>query len=135
MHCAIDTNSLIYFFDSHSPLHKKSVDMLRSAAAGELKISGSELLFAEMLAYPALDDRAALNISNRLKLLPISYRPVSLDILNRAAALRRRHPSLRLPDAIHVATAIAAKADRFVTNDQVIMSIKEIDNTVILPLK
>ncbi len=135
MHCAVDTNFLIYFFDSHSPLHKKSVNMLHSAAAGKLKISGSELLFAEMLAYPALNDRAASGIRNKLGLLPLSYHPVSLDILTRAGALRRHHSSLRLPDAIHLATAIAAKADCFVTNDQRIISLKKINGTLISALE
>ncbi|MBL7202552.1 MAG: PIN domain-containing protein [Anaerolineae bacterium] len=39
-------------------------------------------------------------------------------ILERAARLRATTDSLRLPDAIHLATATLERCDRFLTNDK-----------------
>ncbi|MDB6151391.1 MAG: VapC toxin family domain ribonuclease [Chthoniobacter sp.] len=43
--------------------------------------------------------------------------PVSREVLEQAAALRAKHNFLRTPDAIHLAAAMAAKCDVFLTND------------------
>lgn len=134
MHCAIDANLLIYFFDNDHPLHPIVVEMFHAAEESELKVSGSELLVAELLTYSKLSDSAARDIEGRLKLLPISYHPVSLEIFVLAAALRRQHPSLKLNDAIHVAAAVEAKANRFITNDKNIIKLKKIDSLDIVPL-
>lgn len=67
--------------------------------------------------------------------LPIKWVIPDKAIAQKAGLLRQLYSGLKTPDAIHLATAIAAKADRFVTNDQVIMSIKEIDGTLISALK
>lgn len=47
----------------------------------------------------------------------ILVRPVDAETLGEAAALRARHPRLKLPDAIHLATARLNRIDWFVTND------------------
>src|SRR3989338_2506007 len=113
MLCAIDTNLLIYFFDSQSRLNH---------------------IFAEMLAYSKLSDKVAIDIENRLKLLPINYRRADQETFIQAAALYRRHSSLKLNDAIHLAAAVEAKADRFITNDRGIIGLKKIDGVSIVPL-
>lgn len=43
--------------------------------------------------------------------------PVSRGILWAAASLRARHPSLKLPDAIHIATALSASCPHALTAD------------------
>jgi uncharacterized protein len=48
----------------------------------------------------------------------ISSSPITHDILVRAALLRARHGSLKLPDAIHVATAMQTGATHFITRDE-----------------
>jgi predicted nucleic acid-binding protein len=39
-------------------------------------------------------------------------------IARRAATMRSRHPSLRLPDALVIATAVELDADHLLTTDQ-----------------
>jgi len=134
MLCAIDTNLLIYFFDSQSRLNHIVIDMLKTAEMGEIKIIASDFIFAEMLAYSKLSDKAAIDIESRLKLLPINYRRTNQETFIRAAALYRRHSSLKLNDAIHLAAAVDAKADRFITNDRGIIGLKKIDGVSIVPL-
>ena len=76
---------------------------------------GSTLLLTETLTLAG--DRLAerprlLAILGRLALLPVTH-----DVAVMAAALRVRH-RLKTPDALHLATAISAGADRFVTNNR-----------------
>ena len=57
--------------------------------------------------------------------------PVSREVLCLAAKLRAGTPAQKTPDAIHVATAILAKADVFVTGDK---DIKNLPTTMALKL-
>jgi predicted nucleic acid-binding protein len=55
----------------------------------------------------------------------ITLIPVSISIARRAAELRARH-NLRTPDAIHVATALEAGCQAFLTNDLGLKRVSEI---------
>ena len=50
--------------------------------------------------------------------LPIEVVPLDVEIASAAARLRARHRSLRLPDALVIASASVAGADRLVTTDR-----------------
>ena len=54
-----------------------------------------------------------LQSGDALRLVPVS-RPILID----AAALRAKHSALKLPDAIHVATARASGCEVLLTNDR-----------------
>ena len=47
----------------------------------------------------------------------VTLTPISLNVLDKAAAIRAAHKTA-LPDAIHIATAIEAHCDVFMTNDR-----------------
>jgi predicted nucleic acid-binding protein len=51
-------------------------------------------------------------LSSDMKLIP-----VSVEVLLEAARLRALNPRLRIPDAIHWATAILERANYLLTND------------------
>ncbi|MFD1827614.1 type II toxin-antitoxin system VapC family toxin [Mumia zhuanghuii] len=91
------------------------LDAIHDAAADSPAGVGSTLLLTETLTLAG--DRLAerprlLAILGRLALLPVTH-----DVAVMAAALRVRH-RLKTPDALHLATAISAGADRFVTNNR-----------------
>lgn len=48
---------------------------------------------------------------------PLDVIPVSRVVLAQAAAVRAKYPSVKLPDAIHAATALAHGCTTFLTND------------------
>lgn len=96
--------------------------------AGVVAGVGSVLLLPELLAKPLRDHAAeellALGaLLGRLELLPFDRATAEL-----AAALGAEY-RLRAADAVHLATAVGAGADRFVTNnrDDFPKSIGEID--------
>jgi len=77
---------------------------------------GSVLLLPELLTKPMRDGldgevEALAAILGRLELLP-----VDLAMARLATSLASRH-GLRAADAVHLATAVAAGASRFVTNN------------------
>jgi predicted nucleic acid-binding protein len=77
---------------------------------------GSVLLIPELLAKP-LRDGAESEIEALAALLGrLDLRPVDEAIAELAAVLGSAH-NLRAADAVHLATAVAAGADRFITNN------------------
>ena len=91
---------------------------------------GSVLLLPELLAKP-LRDGADDELAELAALLGrLDLRPVDEATAGLATALGAAH-RLRAADAVHLATAVMAGADRFVTNNQTDFpkSISEIDVT------
>jgi predicted nucleic acid-binding protein len=60
--------------------------------------------------------------------------PLSVEISELAAQLRARH-NLRTPDAIQLATSISAGATHFVTNDNTLPMLPELNILVLDDLK
>lgn len=78
---------------------------------------GSVLLLPEVLAKP-IRDRADEEVVALVALLSrLELRPVDRATAELATALSSTH-RLRAADATHLATAIAAGADRFITNNR-----------------
>jgi predicted nucleic acid-binding protein len=94
------------------------------AATGLLSIVTSELALAEVLVMPMRTGNAALvnhyieAVSSREYLDVV---PVNRDIIIGSARLRSAS-AVRLPDAIHVATALAAGCSVFLSEDKRIPS-------------
>lgn len=116
----LDTNVLVYAVEGFDE-HEAFIDELfRSIDARQLDAVTSELTLAEVLVKPleiGRQDVADLYTelvrnSDRLSVLPID-RPVLLS-----AAHYRAELGVKLPDAIHIATAVVAGCDVFLSNDQ-----------------
>ena len=95
-----------------------------ATALTEARDRGDELVipvsaYAECLVSPSRTGQAAIATVDRfLDGLPARVEPVTRVIGAAAASLRGAHgQSLRLPDALVVATAIVLDADRIITTD------------------
>ena len=116
---AFDADVLIYAASPANPLGRK-VSTLFTSSSGNThsKVGvGSLLLLPEVLAKPlraGRDDevRALAELLARLDL-----RPLDLATAELATALAASY-SLRAADAVHLATAVSAGADRFLTNNR-----------------
>lgn len=90
---------------------------MREIAQGVHSAIASSIAFGEVLgvsgAAQELDLAAFFSSIANLATVPADD-----AICLRAAELRRRHGSkLKLPDALHLATALGMKVDAFITND------------------
>ncbi len=88
--------------------------------AGQLTAVTSELTLAEALVKPfasGRDDLRQAYLDTLRSGGSLVVAAVSREILIDAARLRGQHQALKLPDAIHAATAQAHGVEFFVTND------------------
>lgn len=117
---ALDTSTFIYLIEKHPVFFATVEPIFQAIDAGVVLASTSVLTLLEVLVKPletkatalADDFRAAVAASANLRVVDID-RPIA----ERAAAIRAAH-GYRTPDALHLATAQAAGADAFVTNDE-----------------
>ena len=129
---AFDADALIYAAQPRHPLGRR-VRALLAPTYRELDESdavGSVVLLPELMAKPmragdGTQLAALAAVLARLELLPADEEVAML-----AASVGAKH-RLRAADALHLATAISAGADRFITNNSADLprSIPEIDIT------
>jgi uncharacterized protein len=127
----VDSNVFVYLFESSGPLG-------RAAEAAVDALVGRRVIFAsvgllEVLGGPARADHPALMeryVDEIRSMDGIRIVDLGPDIAF-AAALSRARSGMTLGDAIHVATARAAGATAFITNDA---RIRAADGLQIIPL-
>jgi predicted nucleic acid-binding protein len=114
---AFDADALIYAAAPDHPLGRRVLGALASGVAGDVPSIGSVLLVPEVLARPLRrgDGSELERLTTLLAMLDL--RPVDAATADLATALASRH-RLRSMDAVHLATAVIAGADRFVTNNR-----------------
>ena len=123
----LDTNIWIYTLEGFPAFAPELVILFQAIDQGRLTAVTSELSLAETLVKPiqrgssAQQDLYKQTISNTSTLQVL---PVQRNVLIEAARLRAT-VNLKLPDAIHAATAILTQCSTFLTNDQRFQSVSE----------
>jgi predicted nucleic acid-binding protein len=125
----LDANTLIHAVEDMGALGTTMRRLFNRIDGGEFQSITSELSLAEVLVVPIRTGSAPirreyeqlLNLSSGLLVLPILR-----SILIHAAELRASGPSLKLPDAIHAATALEHGCTTFLTNDRRFESVPEL---------
>ena len=116
----LDTNIWIYTLENYAAYSQELRSLFQAIDEGALAAVTSELTLAEVLVKPAQrGDTGQQAICERFIRTTehLTVLPVSRDILIEAAQVRAR-AQLKLPDAIHVATALKANCITLLTNDQ-----------------
>ncbi|MGO9080096.1 MAG: type II toxin-antitoxin system VapC family toxin [Streptosporangiaceae bacterium] len=114
---AFDADALICAAVPGHPLGRRVAALIGSAGTRTPAGAGSVLLLPEVLGKP-LRDGAATEIRILAGLLArLDLRPVDLATAELATSLSVRY-KLKAADATHLATAVAAGADRFITSNQ-----------------
>lgn len=123
MKLALDANILIYAIETQSPFSGAASTVVRQAPLHGHETLVSELALLEVLSMPGISDAEAELAWDNLAASVTSVCTVSRTVLRGAAKLRRTY-GLRTPDALHIASALEAKADFFVTNDRQLWNIQ-----------
>ena len=113
---ALDADVVIAFLDAGDDQHERAVDLLRPLLGGGAEIVIGASVYAEVMVRPlarGVGDR----VDGFVDAVGATLAPIDRDIARRAAGLRARHRSLRLPDALVLATALTTGAE-LVTLDQ-----------------
>ena len=115
----LDTGVIIGFLDGDDSHH----DTARAALSSSLK-QGDQLFIAasalaECLVGPARRSAKAVElVRTAVHRLPVSVVDLDEEIATQAAILRARHRTLKLPDALVIATAATSGADQLITTDR-----------------
>src|SRR5262245_64686788 len=120
-----DANIIIYAVEGFVAYLDQIRALMTAMNTGEIIVVTSELTLAEVLVKPLKDQNPAIQHAYKAFLAPtqvLEVVPISRDILEEAAQWRAT-TKLKLPDAIHLATALRSKCDSFLTNDDVFRSL------------
>lgn len=112
----VDTNCLIYLAEWQGSERQRF--LRKRVFDGSRQIVVSTLALAEILVKAYQSGRSAAAARSALESLPgVHFVAPTADIAQEAARIRAE-TGLRLPDAIHVATATVSGAEAFLTNDK-----------------
>ena len=114
-----DAGVVIGYLDADDAHHAGAREMLAAAVDSNRPLAIAASALAECLVGPARRGEAEIRIVLEL-MARIPFAVIDLDtaVATEAARLRARHRSLRLPDALVIATATLAEADVLVTTDR-----------------
>ena len=116
---AFDADVLIYAAVRGHPLGRRVRALFpvgSVADGGRIAGIGSVLLLPELLSKPMRDHNVDEMAALGALLARLDLRPVDAATAELATALAAAH-GLRAVDAVHLATAVGAGADRFITNN------------------
>ena len=121
MGIALDTNIFIYALERQDTSGDQARNLLRGIEREKSKGSISSIVFEEFFIkvyksnlkqkIPYLIDY--LTLKGLFNVIDVTQKVALL-----AANLRAKYPSLRAPDALHLASALEARASVFITSDK-----------------
>lgn len=115
----LDAGVVIGFLDRNDAHHDRAHAVLREAADRNDELVLPASAFAEALVGPSRRGGDAIaRFVTMVERVPIAIAPLDQDIAASAAELRAQHRSLKLPDALVIATAHLLDADVLVTSDR-----------------
>ena len=114
----VDANAIIYSVERVEPYRSLLAPMWEAARAGRFTLASSELVTLEVLVKPLRDGNVRLEMLFRsiLAAAEMDLIPATLETWEEAARIRAE-TGLATSDALHVATALQAGCELFITND------------------
>lgn len=124
---ALDSMIFIYLFEEDERFSTKVKPLFMAIEKGNLKGVTSIVSPLEVLSAPKLEqehDRQTAFIRFFQKTPNLTVYPLSWKVMENAAGLRRKNPSLKAPDSIQLATARETNTPIYITNDQKLEKLK-----------
>jgi predicted nucleic acid-binding protein len=115
----LDAGVVIGLLDANDTHHDSARAAVAAAFADGSRLAMAASALAECLVGPSRHSKAAVRaVHDFVERMPLTIVPLDASIATIAADLRAKHPSLRLPDALVIATALDQKADELVMTDR-----------------
>lgn len=121
MGIGLDTNIFILAYDKKTPKGDRARELLQKNKEANSKIFISVIVIEEFLVriYKEELEKDILKYEDFITAGGfITVVDVNRQIARTAAKIRAEYPSLRTPDAIHLASAISAGVNTFITTDK-----------------
>ena len=106
---ALDADVVIAFLDASDDQHHRAIDVLRPRLATGDRLILPASVYAEILVHP-IKRNADNAVDEFIGAIGADIMAIDRAIARRAAHLRASHRGLRPPDALSLATALAAGA-------------------------
>jgi predicted nucleic acid-binding protein len=108
----------MYFFDHTGPFNVRATNRLAALAAAGDRIAISDLVRLEYRVKPVKNgDTTKLALFDAFCAQPeVHVVPITTAVFDRATVIRATH-NFKLADSLHLAAAVEAGCDRFLTND------------------
>lgn len=116
----IDTNVFIMAMEGEEATREMLPGLFLVESSRAPVFVTSELTFSELVVKPYKEQNDPLIDQYQNLILTsdwLSVAPIEKPILHYAAVLRAQHSSIKLPDAIHLSTAVGMSCSHFLTND------------------
>lgn len=115
-----DANAFITLVENGGAISERLGELLERAFDQEIAIVTSELTLAELLVRPLREGNAErvyvyrdlLDAEGTVEALPVGR-----ELLLSTAQIRADHPAVKLPDAIHIASAELSRCRYFLSAD------------------
>ncbi len=115
----LDAGVIIGYLDANDAHHPAAIEALRDARDRNDRLILPASAFAEILVGPFRNGPEVVEALQALvHRVPLEIQPLDAEIAMTAAALRARQSTLRLPDAVVIATADHLHAGHLVTTDR-----------------
>lgn len=115
----LDPGVVIGLLDSNDAHHDAATAALTAAQHAGDRLAMAASAFAECLVGPSRRGARAVAVVQELfDRFPIDVAELDADTALAAAQLRARHRSLRLPEALVIATAARRAVDELITTDR-----------------
>jgi len=116
---ALDSNILIAALSPHEEHSTRAQQLIKDIASNRYQAVVSSIAYGEILSFSTQQVARALDLGSFLRQIKNCATIAADDTICLAAGeLRRTYGGkLKLPDALHLATALNQKADLFITND------------------
>jgi predicted nucleic acid-binding protein len=114
----LDTNCIIYLLETNPTWFTKVVARIAALRIARDEVAVGDLARAECLVGPFKSGDTGLEARYRAFFSDpdVAVLPLTVAVCERAARLRAAYP-FKLPDALHLATAIEHRCGVFLTND------------------
>jgi predicted nucleic acid-binding protein len=129
----LDTAPLIYFIEDVAPYADLIAPVFTLLENRRLRAVTSTITLAEILTKPLAEKK--FDLIDEIKFTLKSFSTLSMvaidERLAEAAALVRARYTVRLPDALQIASAIQGEATLFLTNDKRVKKIDALEVVVL----
>jgi predicted nucleic acid-binding protein len=106
---ALDADLIIAFLDAADDQHQRAIDELRPRLGAGNQIIVAASVYAEVMVRPVQRGTDS-KVDEFLEAIGATIVSIDGRLARRAAQLRARHRSLRLPDALSLAAALGSDA-------------------------
>lgn len=123
----IDTNPLIYLVGGQEPYHSKVLKFLSDCIDENAEFYTSTITDAEFLVKPLVDNNIEQveKYKTCLKQLDFLKNFISEQVAVKAAQIRAKYQTIKLADALQLASSIDCNCDVFLTNDKQLKQVLE----------